>query len=137
MFTRYLFSPPLGVVDLYLMLGSLLGICLVHYAVWLSCTLWLIILSTIISFYILKIAFLILKQRSALKQLDGFQRTGHWFSGHTSLKHFHIISNFRKDSCVTGYPVMIHILFDMLYTILSKRQNGFILLGWRTWEITV
>ena len=44
----------------------------------------LIILSTIISFYILKIAFLILKQRSALKQLDGFQGTGHWFSGHTS-----------------------------------------------------
>ena len=44
----------------------------------------LIILSTIISFYILKIAFLILKQRSALKQLDGFQGTGHWFSGPTS-----------------------------------------------------
>ena len=38
-FTRYLFSPLLGVVDLYLMLGSLLGICLVHYSVWLTCTL--------------------------------------------------------------------------------------------------
>ena len=36
---RYLFSPLLGVVDLYLMLGSLLGICLVHYSVWLTCTL--------------------------------------------------------------------------------------------------
>jgi len=99
----------------------------------------LIILFTIVSFYILKFAFLILKQRSALKQLDGFQGTGHWFSGHTSdirkigkvdlMKNFHIISNFRKDSCVTGYPVMIQVSFDMLYTILSKRQNGFILLG--------
>ena len=38
-FTKYLFSPLLGVVDLYLMLGSLLGICLVHYSVWLTCTL--------------------------------------------------------------------------------------------------
>ena len=33
-FTKYLFSPLLGVVDFYLMLGSFLGICLVHYSVW-------------------------------------------------------------------------------------------------------
>ena len=35
MFTRYLFNPLLGVVDLYLMLGSLAGIFLVHFSVWL------------------------------------------------------------------------------------------------------
>jgi hypothetical protein len=37
MFNRYVSSPLLGVIDLYLMLGSLLGICLVIYYVCLTC----------------------------------------------------------------------------------------------------
>ena len=44
----------------------------------------LMLLILIVSFTILIFVFLILKQRSALKKLDGFQGTGHWFSGHTS-----------------------------------------------------
>ena len=33
----------------------------------------------IVSIKILRFVFQILKQRSALKKLDGFQGTGHWF----------------------------------------------------------
>ena len=37
MLNRYVSSSLLGVIDLYLMLGSLLGICLVIYYVCLTC----------------------------------------------------------------------------------------------------
>ena len=52
----------------------------------------------IVSIKILRFVFQILKQRSALKKLDGFQGTGHWFRGHTSeirkIEKVNLLKNF-------------------------------------------
>jgi hypothetical protein len=99
----------------------------------------LMLLISIVSFTILIFVFLILKQRSALKKLDGFQGTGHWFSGHTSeirkiakvslLKKFPYYFKFSEGLFRYRIVVMIQVLFDTLYTILIKRLTGLIWLG--------